>query len=244
MSEMDEKDLRAEEHSYATDATSYILLAAGCPTKFRTFIDCLIGIADGNVEFEASDQEIAARAKGNKNSSSKSASKGWARDRRRDLNKWQKENQFNIFNFIPGGRDEHTDTYIKTQYELYIIDYIKQVIADARANAYLWQSNKHKAIKLAAENFVRQLQSQVYTPTNPSRYKGDPYHVSRTRLRTAKTYIKQALDILQRFDISLPRDDEAEINEIESLLDEIKKRGFVDDFFDLYYFDGSEWDDQ
>jgi hypothetical protein len=93
MSASDENNKeQAEKFAFTTDAVTYILSAAGCPNKFRDYIDCLIGIADGNVEFDASDKQIERRRKVKKSSGRKGFKEYWARDKRRDLLKWQKEN--------------------------------------------------------------------------------------------------------------------------------------------------------
>src|SRR4051812_31157114 len=90
----DDNKEQSEKFAFTTDAVTYILSAAGCPNKFRDYIDCLIGLADGNVEFDATDKQIEGHRKVKKSSSQKAQKQYWARDKRRDLLEWQKDNDW------------------------------------------------------------------------------------------------------------------------------------------------------
>src|SRR5262249_50805619 len=56
--------LTAEEIARAVDALNFTLVAFGVPDKFRAYIDGLIGVSGGCLDwFEAADIEIAQRAR-------------------------------------------------------------------------------------------------------------------------------------------------------------------------------------
>src|SRR5947209_5813729 len=131
--ENDNKE-QVEEFAETTGAVTYILSTAGCPVKFRDYLDCLIGIAGKNIEFRTTDKQIESQRKVYKSGKSKSANKYWARDKRRDSLEWQKENDLVFLGYKEGDYDSKLKKREPSYYKLYLVDYVQRVIAEAKKN--------------------------------------------------------------------------------------------------------------
>lgn len=90
--EIAQEDIYGEDYPLITKTINYILAAADCPKRFHTYLYCLIAIADKQIEFEASDSDVSRHARRIGDNVNKETTKGWARDNRRALMKWQDVN--------------------------------------------------------------------------------------------------------------------------------------------------------
>jgi hypothetical protein len=241
MLEGDEKEKSAAEHSLITEATNYILLAAGVPHHFRPYIDCLIAVANGRFKFQASDKEIQAQAKFRRvedNEKSK-VNKQWAKDYRNNLYAWQVKNSFTLFDHKAGGIDKNNQKF-KSTFTLYLPKYVEEVLDEAKKDI-LWGIRRSDAIKNAAQNLVSKFQAQPPLVTNKQSRKRIPPDRVETYLITVRTNLQMAEAIYKKWgDFKLQRDKEKLIDEIEKLLASIKARGFYDDPLDGYIFDLAE----
>lgn len=237
MSGIDDKDNKeqAEEFAFTTDAVTYILLAAGCPNKFRDYIDCLIGLAGNKVEFDTTDKEIERHRKILKLSNSRNVKAYWARDRRRDLLKWQKDTDFKLLDIKRGKYDSPTKTTLPSHYKFYLIEYVQQVIANAKKDTD-WEDNKALALNQAAQELINNLRVQPKDKPEEVSYINPHNEVVRI-LRTVETHLAEAVRLQKRYDFGLYKDNEALVNSIEDSLSIIRKKGFVD-LLDMKIFSG------
>jgi hypothetical protein len=237
MPDSDEKDTKAqaEEFALTTNAVTYILSAAGCRASYRDYIDCLIGFANGRVEFDATDEQILKLRKvTNPNTG---GNVYWARDKRRSLLEWQKANDLFLLNYDKGQFDRKLKRRGPSHYTFHLIDYIKQVIANAQTAKLLWRSDRTLAIKYAATKLVDELRTRP--KDDPEKEYTDPPTEVLRKLNSAKTNIANALRLLEKYDFELSKDDEALVTSIEQLLAKIRKRGFAD-LLDMKIFAGIE----
>lgn len=235
MPEGKEKEKYGEDYSYVTDAINYILIAAECPQKFHNYIYCLIGIADGRPEFEASDSEVASRARGNIAKGYRNATKGWARDKRRDFVKWQDENKITFVDITPGKKT--ADEYTKSTYKLYLPKYAEQVKDEAQKNEVEFKTDRATAIQQAANGLVAELRAKAgHTTKKKNRTWISPYDEVLRQLRAARTNLKFAVSVLKQNEFQLLRGDEDLIKAIELYIAEINKIGYVDDILNAMIF--------
>jgi hypothetical protein len=193
------KDDLRRHLSFGTDAISHILVAAKCPERFRSYIDCLVGLSDGKHEFEASDNEIAARVRPEADEKllSKGATRQWVKRAYRDFEKWQVEHGFSFVECRRGYIERHTDhegkeivIYHKSRYRLHILTYAERVVAEARRNPPAWAEDPLRAIEQAARAEVQRLSgnSGLGSPGRPSN--GMPWYVEiKSYLKTAQTFL-------------------------------------------------------
>lgn len=232
---------QSEEFAYTTNAVTYILSAARCPTKFRDYIDCLIGIANGKIEFDATDKQIESRRKVVKSRGGKGVKEYWARDRRRGLLKWQKENDFYLLEYKEGDYDKKLNRRGPSHFKLYLVEYVQQVIAEAKKNKLFWDSDRAMAIKQAASKLVNELKAQ--TPEEEEDSYIDVHTEVIRKLKSAKTNIANALGYLEKYEFELSDYDEPLVTSIENLLAKIRKRGFAE-FWDTKIITGVKRDDK
>jgi hypothetical protein len=224
---------QGERFSYTTEVINFILKAADCPSKFRPFLDILIGMAEGRVEFEASDAEVAGRYRGR---GQMGATKQWASDKRKGLKEWQDQNGLQFVEYIHGGRDK--DKYISTSYKLYLPQYAEQVEAEARKNEIEWKENRDSAIFGAALDLIYKLQedSRVTLKKKVSTKGFIPSHRVTQQLNTARTLLKQAEELLEKYDFKPDANDKEIVEDIDKSITSIKERGFVENILDTIIF--------
>jgi hypothetical protein len=230
-----------EGYSLITETINYILLAADCPQKFRTYIDCLIGIGNEKIKFDASDSEVARQAKGIGANVGKGASKGWARDRRRDLMKWQEEKNILLVKIVPGKRDSGSQEYTKSSFTLHLLEYAKQVISEANDKKIPKYGNRSTVLRQTANDLVDKLRSQPINAKNLSYF--DPPTEVLKNLRSARTNLEKATRLLNKYKFKLKKSDKELIQEIEKYIASIKDRGYVENILDSIIFDSIEVDE-
>mgnify|MGYP003286708424 CR=1 FL=1 len=141
--------------SFGTDAINHILVAAGCPESFRSYIDCLIGLSEGRHEFEASDKDIAARVRPDEQSFGRAAGRQWVKRKYGDFEAWQAQRGFNFIECRRGYMEHHTDhkgkkskIFHPSRYRLHILAHAEKVVSEARKNALGWEANPLREIDL------------------------------------------------------------------------------------------------
>jgi hypothetical protein len=225
----------SKDFSFTTEAINQILVEANCPNKFRQYIDCLVGVANKSFEFEASDLDIAKRARGRIDGTTKHADKGWARDKRRDLLEWQAMGNLKLIDYEPSDYDSKMGLRPKSLYKFHLLTYAEQVVNNAQKDTNSWNRDNSIAIQRAAQELVKEvLGQQVNTPKGP-KYIDPPTEV-KAKIRTARTNLQEAVRMLKKYDFKLMRDDEILVGEIEALIEKIKDRGYVDDILDVKIF--------
>jgi hypothetical protein len=235
MSASNQSNKDQEEFAYTTDAVTAILSAADCPKKFRDYIDCLIGIASNNVEFDATDKQIEEHRKSIKTSGVKGKKQYWARDKRRDLLTWQKENHFIFLDFEKSDYDPKLGRRGASHFKLYLVDYVQRVIAEAKKKKPFWNLDRVQAIKIAAKELIDELRAQP--KVEPEDDYINPPDIVLQKLRSAKTNIAEAIRLLKKYDFQIYKENEAEVSSIEKLLNEIRERGFAE-LEDMKIFSG------
>lgn len=224
-----------EEYAYTTAAINNIFVMAGCPNKFRQYIDCLIGLADKAIKFEASDKQVSTFARGRAAGGTIHAEKGWAKEKRTDLMKWQDEGNLEIVKVEVQPYDSTLRMRPPTKYTLNILEYAEQVVGKAK-NTSEWGNSPLRAIYYAAEELVRDLTGR---PVNtPKEQYIDPPSEVKISLRTARTNLKKAAEMLKKYDFQLMREDEKLVEEVEKYIKRIRDRGFVDDMWEAKVFFG------
>jgi hypothetical protein len=125
----------------ATDAACFLLADVQCPPEHRAFVDCLIGVAGGRVDwFEASDEIIAMRA---------AKSCKWVQRHRDEFDAWQRENLCTLIEV----RDNFTDAEGKRhphRYRVHISRLAVETMLEARLDSLAFQKNPGLAIERAA----------------------------------------------------------------------------------------------
>lgn len=239
MPDSNEKGNFDEDFSFTTEAINQILVEANCPNKFRQYIDCLVGVANRKFEFEASDSELAKRARGRIGGTNKHADKGWARDKRRDLLDWQDEGNLKLIDFFLRDYDPKTKSRPKSLYHFHLLKYAEQVVEEARKDTISWNHNNSTAIQQAAQKLVYQVLGRQVNVPKGKKYI-DPSREVVTKIKTAGTNLKEAVRLLKKYDFQLMREDEALVKAIEASIEKIKNRGYVDDISDAVIFSGIE----
>ncbi|HEX3560728.1 MAG TPA: hypothetical protein VHU19_16100 [Pyrinomonadaceae bacterium] len=239
MPESNENDNKeqAEEFAYTTNVVTYILSAAHCPVKFRDYIDCLIGIAGKEIEFSTTDKQIESRRKVFRSNTNKGVNRYWARDKRRDLLKWQKENNLVLLDYKEGKYNSKLNRRAPSVYKLYLVEYVQRVIAEAKKNKLFWDSDRVMAIKMAAQRLIDELRARP--KEEPEKDYIDPPAEVLRKLRTAKTHIEEAIRLLKKYDFQIYKEDEPLVASIEKLLSKIRERGFAE-LEDMKIFSGIE----
>jgi hypothetical protein len=235
MSQVTKND--AEEFAHTTNAVTYILSAAGCPTKFRDYIDCLIGIAEGKTDFIATDKQITSKRKVAKTTDPNATNKDWARDKRRDLLKWQKENELYFLDYKEGIYNKKVNRKGPSHFRLHLVDYVQQVVAEAKKKKFLWKINPTTAIQQAAQEFINVLRTQPVKEQETNFL--DPRTEVLRKMNGAKTMLENAKQLLEKYNFELSKDDELLVTSLEQILKKIKDRGFVD-LWDMKIFSGIE----
>jgi hypothetical protein len=159
-----DKDKLRLHLSFGTDAINHILVAAGCPERYRSYIDCIVGLSEGRHEFEARDKDVAARVRPDEQSTSKGAARQWLKRTRRDFEAWQEERGFNFIECRHGYIEHHTDhagrkskIFHSSHYRLHILANVEKVISEAQKNLSRWEDNPLREIELAASKEVLRL---------------------------------------------------------------------------------------
>jgi hypothetical protein len=183
--------------SYGTDAINFILVAAGCPERFRSYIDCLVGFSEGRHEFEARDKDVAARVRPDEQSASKGAARQWLKRTRRDFETWQAARGFNFIECRRGYIERHTDHQGKKSkifhascYRLRLLANVERVISEAQKSPLRWEDNPLREIELAACKEVLRL-SVGSGWAFPGRASSEmPWYVEiKAYLKTADTFL-------------------------------------------------------
>lgn len=227
MPESDDDNIeQAEEFAYSTQAVTSILSAAGFPKPFRDYVDCLIGMAGGNVEFDATDELIERRRKAIKPISLQGKKEYWARDRRRGVLKWQKENDLIFLEYKESKYDSKLKRRPPSHFKLYLVEYVQRVITRAKKNNNLWDIDHTLSIKEAAQRLVDELRARPKVVDSEKNYI-DPRTEVLRKLNNAKTLLASALGLLEKHDFELIEDDEALVTSIEQFIAKVRERGFV-----------------
>jgi hypothetical protein len=150
--------------SYGTDALQNLLVAANCPETFYSYIYCLIGLSNGNIDVEIKNADLVKLVRISEEARSDNADELWLNRRQKGLRNWQQRNGFNFVEWISGrGRRKQQFTSgppyvgIPTHYHLHILNHITTVMEEAQNNYLLWHKDPLEAIKLAAEKEVERL---------------------------------------------------------------------------------------
>jgi hypothetical protein len=235
MSTSNQSNKDQEEFAYTTEAVTAILSAADFPKTLRDYIDCLIGIAGKDVEFDATDLQIEKRRKSIKSSGVKGKKEYWARDRRRSLLKWQRENHFLFLEYKQGDYIKKLGKRAPAHFKLYLVAYVQRVIAEAKKKKLFWNLDKLQSIKFAAKELIDELRAQP--KVEPEDDYINPPDIVLQKLRSAKTNIAEAIRLLKKYDFQIYKENEAEVISIEKLLNEIRRRGFAE-LEDMKIFSG------
>jgi hypothetical protein len=227
MSESDDDNReQAEEFAYTTQAVTSILSAADCPKTFRDYIDCLIGIAGGNIEFDTTDEQIERRKKAIKPSKLKGKKEYWARDRRRDLLKWQEENNWTLLEYKESKYDSKLKRRPPSHFKLYLVGYVQQVVTRAKQNKNLWDIDWTLSIKESAQRLVDEL--RVRPKVEPEKKYIDLQVEVHRKISSARTNLDEAVRLLEKHDFELTTNEEILVTSIEQLIAKVRERGFVD----------------
>lgn len=185
-----EPTIHAGKLSAGTDAVSFTLAAFGVPDKHRAYIDALIGVSGGELDwFDASDIEVGQRAREEGSSGiSKAAITKWTQRARDAFNDWQTEQGITLIETLPGGQDS-TRTRHKTRYKLPLLRLVLEVDETAKSSRE-WQRNKKRALRKAAAVVYQEEKLTLIQPPRRERFK-------RSR-PTAETYLKYADTYIER----------------------------------------------
>jgi hypothetical protein len=222
-----------KEISNVTDAVSFVLVAAAVPEKFRSYIDAVIGAANGELEwFEAPDCYIGMRARvtathRDPNDADvllveplkKESMERWARRNRKDFIEWQKAAGITIIEAEPGGKIEGSNK--PTRYRLPVLRLANETLEAARLDQE-FETNPRRALRRAAAAIVKEQRLDLITPPRRERFR-------RSR-RTADTYRKMCLTYAGKFyrERSFRHPDRAE-EELEAIIAAIREHQFEEE---------------
>lgn len=183
--------------SFGTDAINHILVAAGCPERYRSYIDCIVGLSEGRHEFEVRDKDVAARVRPDEQSTSKGAARQWVKRTRRDFEAWQAERGVNFIECRHGYIEHHTDhagkkskIFHPSHYRLHILTHVEKVISEAQKSPVRWEDNPLREIELAACQEILRLSGASGWAFPGRSYNEMPWYVEiKPYLKTAATFL-------------------------------------------------------
>jgi hypothetical protein len=210
--------------TYFIEAINQILVEVNCPSTARKFIDTLIGYAEEKIKFDASDLELGLRADNLNNNRSNESAQKWVQRNRKKLQEWQKQNNVFLVEFKPGFRsgDKPNYVWVSSSYHLHIIEYAKQVLADAREDETIWKRLPKRAIEKAARNKVRNIVKTpiVFKPRTP-KDKDLSQQIS-TKLRSALTKIERARELCEENNLILEGDNVDRVMEVKLAIEDLE----------------------
>lgn len=162
MSDVDNYDSESvtKEAAYFTEAVNQILFQSNCPESVRSFIDYLIGYSKGRLEFEVSDAELSFYEKPSEEVKLNNDTEAkWVQRKRDKLEKHQVKIQIPFIECQRGSWNPKAQTYHKSKYKLFILEYAVMVVAQAKKNLS-WKSNTYDAIRHEAHNLLDKLKNE------------------------------------------------------------------------------------
>lgn len=231
MSETDES--QDTELAYLTSAVTQILRATNCPTGCRDFIDGLLSVSDGRIDFSIRDADLAEGAKTEKKTLLRESHQKWAQRRRKAIKNWQEGIGVDLITFKPGKSNPKINEYIPTSYHLPLYSYAIQVIKSAM-NDEGWGRNPNAAIERAARELMNELGAKpVNIPAAKSKSR-KTYDEALSKIRLARTSLATAAKILKDNDTGIYDDGEEAIEEVRQLTEELKARvGYYGEMYRL-----------
>jgi hypothetical protein len=178
-----------------TDAINFILVAAGCPAKFRPFVDCVIGLAGDRADwFEAGDLEVGMRARADEEEFSIPGAKKWVQRWRKDFCKWQHKKNLALIECSPGGQDPTDGERYKSRYKVNLLMLAAEAVAEARTDPR-WNKSPEHAIEDAAKDvLLRTPETPAYKPRFRAPKRDDDASLNRD-IKTALTLLEDAARI-------------------------------------------------
>ncbi|HST51591.1 MAG TPA: hypothetical protein VLJ61_06220 [Pyrinomonadaceae bacterium] len=223
MDEDNKSKASSKDISHITEAINQLLSFSNCPSKFRGYVDALLGISRGAIEIEITDHALASHARGDASSISKEGLTKWIQRMRKNFDSWQRNLGIVFIECESGGYEKTTGSYRKSHYKLPIIQYATTVINEAKKSAG-WETDPQYQIGLAALEVIDGMKAtQAIIPQKRS-YSGFYKTEVRTSMRTAKAKLKRALDFLEDKDMTISAQDEQLIKDLENLLKRIRRQ--------------------
>src|ERR1051325_2009105 len=183
--------------SECTDAISFILARAHCPTQYRAYVDAVIGAANGRLDwFEASDLEIGKRmmGSGGDGKSADSIQKRVQRDRQ-TFAEWQKLEGYRLIECEPGGKKD--EKYFKSRYRVHLLAAAAAALEAARSNS-AWQRTPAKALSRAAEIALMSLEGRLIRRERFNRPRQDGETMLNRYRKTILTHAGKISEIIER----------------------------------------------
>ncbi len=173
------------DFAHTTDATNYLLALWDCPPVFRAFLDAVIGVSGFRAAktewFKATDRQIAARA----NRSTK-----WVQNQRRDLLKWQTQNNVSLVDIEDNKYNQGEKTPHK--YRVHIAHLAAETTLDAR-DSLNWKHHRFDEAIEEAAKIARDSLPEVPIHVKHKRTSRPDAETSMERqLRFALTKVKRA----------------------------------------------------
>jgi hypothetical protein len=110
----------------AVASVNAIMAVLGVPPNERAFIDAVVALSQGRIEFQASDATIGREVFGNKRS--KDAAKKWVQRARKSLIRWEESNNVTLIQAASGYKQE--DQYFSTNYKIPLLEVAAKVLAN------------------------------------------------------------------------------------------------------------------
>lgn len=207
--------------AHSADVLTLIFAEAGCPPKFRSLIDILVGISGGEFEGVVTDKELISRIVQTNNTQTEKAAQQWLKRIRRGLKSWQEARNIHFIQHFPGKKKN----YQKSYYKLHILKLAEEILTEAQKDETRWDKSPHNAIELAAPDVMRKyLASSRIIPKRQKHTRPADKEVC-TNLSTAITYLRKACDALKTNSLELPQAAEDLLDDLEELVEEARSYG-------------------
>lgn len=181
------KPFNPRKLSAGTDALNYTLAAFNVPAEFRAYIDALVGLSAGSLDwFDASDFQVGQRARDGESRITRGALTKWTQRQRNEFADWQESQGVTLIEVMPGGQDRHGERH-KSRYRLPVLELALQVHRDAQASRE-WTRSRDKAMRRAAGVTVRNVISSLTAPPVRERF-NRPRRTAETYKRLVETYL-------------------------------------------------------
>lgn len=222
-----------------TEAMNQLLLVVRCPVNFRSFINTLIGYADGRVNVSVFDAELGLRQSPGR---SEEAAAKWVQRNRNGLNNWQQENNIYLIEG-KGGFINRNNNPVPSRYYIHLTNYVKSILEEAKKDQKRWDAAPHAAIEFAARKVAKNVftRPQVFMPTQP-KAKDVGKDVSR-RLASCITNIEAIGELMQKHSYNATKEQSDQWAELKGLISYYNYE-FEDEDEDEDYFDDEEEDEE
>lgn len=210
--------------SFLTSAVTQILRATNCPNICRDFIDGLVSVSGGRIDFSISDADLAEGVQTEKKPILRKSRQKWAQRRRNIIKDWNRGLGVDFITFKSGKKGATATEFIPTSYHLPLYSYAIKVIKSAKSDAGGWNQNPNAAIENATNELMNDLGVKLVSVPLATPKTRKTYFEALKRIKSAKTNLEIAAKILQENDTGIYDEGEEVVEELRLLVEELEGR--------------------